>query len=245
MSDVPEDLSSETPQRPRRGDGPRARPRRRGAAARRDPEVARAGRSSAEAAGDEGDDAEESGSVQPGVPAGVDADQEKVARSVALRLLTSAPRSRAQLAQAMAKKDVPVDVAERVLDRFTDVGLIDDAEYAAILVRTRHAERGQARRAIAQELTRKGIDADTAQAALSVIDRDDEDAAALELVRRRAGASAGLPREKRERRLVGMLARKGHHPGSAFRIVKAVLDAEGVAASADRDDGPPGDEWGA
>jgi regulatory protein len=185
------------------------------------------------------------------VAAGVDADHEKVARSVALRLLTSAPRSRAQLAQAMAKKEVPVDVAERVLDRFTDVGLVDDAEYAAILVRTRHGERGQARRAIAQELTRKGIDAATAEEALSVIDRDDEDAAALDLVRRRAGASAGLPREKRERRLVAMLARKGHHPGSAFRIVKTVLDEEGDAVDTGvgdgRSNGHGADEgdWGA
>lgn len=235
MSDVPEDRSSApptSPQRPRRGDGPRARPRRRGAAAR-------GGRD----AGDPGEVATAAREVETAT----DADHEKVARSVALRLLTSAPRSRAQLAQAMAKKEVPAEVAERVLDRFTDVGLIDDAEYAAILVRTRHGERGQARQAIAQELARKGIDAETAQEALSVIDRDDEDAAALELVRRRAGASAGLPREKRERRLVGMLARKGHHPGSAFRIVKAVLDEEGAAGAEERDRGDDvaDDEWGA
>ena len=81
MSDEPEDRTAAPPQRPRRGDGPRARSRRRGAAARE-------GR-------DDGPPVE--------VAAGVDADHEKVARSVALRLLTSAPRSRAQLAQAMAK----------------------------------------------------------------------------------------------------------------------------------------------
>ena len=134
----------------------------------------------------------------------------------------------AALAQALAKKEISPEVTERVLDRFTEVGLIDDAEYAAILVRTRHSERGQARRAIAQELTRKGIDTETAQRALEVIDREDGDAVALDLVRRRARASRGLPREKRERRLVGMLARKGHHPSAAFRIVAAVLDEEAV-----------------
>ncbi|PWD50055.1 hypothetical protein C8046_04570 [Serinibacter arcticus] len=133
----------------------------------------------------------------------------------------------------MAKKDVPPAVAETVLDRFTDVGLIDDAEYAAILVRTRHTERGQARRAIAQELTRKGIDAETAAEALDVIDRESEDAAAYDLVRRRAPASVGLPREKRERRLVEMLARKGHHPSAAFRIVREVLAEQGGTAPHD------------
>lgn len=153
-------------------------------------------------------------------------DAEQVARSIALRMLASMPRSRAQLAEAMARKDVPGDVAGRVLDRFEQVGLIDDAEYAAMVVRTKHAEQGLARRALAQELSRKGIDRETAASALEAIDRDDEDEVARDLVRRRARSSAGLPREKRTRRLVGMLARKGHSPGAAYRIVTEVLDAE-------------------
>jgi regulatory protein len=60
--------------------------------------------------------------------AAVDAepDPEQVARAIVLRLLTGAPRSRAQLADALARKDVPEDVAARVLGRFTEVGLIDE-----------------------------------------------------------------------------------------------------------------------
>lgn len=167
-------------------------------------------------------------------------DPEQVARAIALRLLASMPRSRAQLAEAMARKDVPEEVAERVLDRFEQVGLVDDAEYAAILVRTRHGERGLARRALAQELARKGIDRETAQAALGAIDREDEDAVARDLVRRRAPACASLPHEKRVRRLVGVLARKGHNPGSAYRIVTEVLGEEGAAQAWDVEPGVAG-----
>lgn len=152
-----------------------------------------------------------------------EADQEQVARSIALRALTAAPRSRHQLAVTLARKDVPDEIATRVLDRFEDVGLIDDAEYAAILVRSRHGERGLARRALAQELDRKGIDRETAARALESVDRAGEEAVARELVRRRAPASAGLAHEVRLRRLVGMLARKGHAPGSAYRVVTEVL----------------------
>lgn len=126
----------------------------------------------------------------------------------------------------MARKDVPDDVASRVLDRFEEVGLVDDAEYAAMLVRTRHSERGLARRALAQELARKGIDRDIAARALEAVDRDDEDEAARVMVRRRAPSSSGLAHEVRVRRLVGMLARKGHSPGSAYRIVTEVLAQE-------------------
>lgn len=160
-------------------------------------------------------------------------DAEQVARSIALRLLTAAPRSRAQLAEAMARKDVPQEAVDRVLDRFEEVGLVDDAEYAAMLVRTRHSERGLARRALAQELTRKGIDRQTAQEALDAVSREDEDSAARELVRRRAPGSARLPHETRVRRLVAMLARKGHAPGAAYRIV-----AEELAALEVNDHGP-------
>ena len=139
-------------------------------------------------------------------------DQESVARAIALRLLTSSPRSRAQLAEAMARKDVPDEVAERVLDRFTEVGLIDDAEYARMVVRTRHAERGLSRRAIAVELRRRGIDDEVAGDALEQVDADDEEAAARRLVRRklastvRAGRADAVAADVRGARTPGIPA---------------------------------------
>lgn len=157
---------------------------------------------------------------------------ESVARSIALRLLTGAPRSRAQLAEAMARRDVPDDVAERVLDRFTEVGLVDDAEYARILVRSRHADRGLARRALGVELRRKGIDDDLAAEALSTVDAEQEEATARELVRRRLAATAGLAPEVRMRRVVAMLGRKGYSGGLAHSVVREMLAAEGVDAGA-------------
>ena len=148
-------------------------------------------------------------------------DQESVARAIALRLLTSSPRSRAQLAEAMARKDVPDEVAERVLDRFTEVGLIDDAEYARMVVRTRHAERGLSRRAIAVELRRRGIDDELAGDALAQVDADDEEAAARTLVRRKLASTSGLDAQTRSRRTFAALGagdtRRGSWRGSCAR----------------------------
>src|ERR1700744_4712579 len=56
-------------------------------------------------------------------------DPEAKARQICLRLLTIAPKTRAQLSQAMRRGGVPAETAEAVLDRFTDVGLIDDAAF--------------------------------------------------------------------------------------------------------------------
>jgi regulatory protein len=161
-----------------------------------------------------------------------------VARAIALRLLTSAARSRAQLAEAMARKDVPDEVAERVLDRFTEVGLIDDAEYARMLVRTRHAERGLSRRAIAVELRRRGIDDEVAGEALEQVDAADEETAARALVRRKLASTSGLDLQTRSRRTLAALGRRGYPPGLVARLVREELaqQDEADADAMDMDD---------
>lgn len=163
-------------------------------------------------------------------------DPESVARTIALRLLTQAPRSRSQLAEAMSRRGVDDAVAERVLDRFEEVGLVDDIAYAHALVRTRHADRGLARRALAVELRRKGIDPDTAQEALDTLDSEREERTARELVRRRWAATAGLDTDRRMRRIVGMLGRKGYSPSLALRLVREMVEHEGTPQ--DDVDGP-------
>jgi regulatory protein len=171
-------------------------------------------------------------------PAAQDAepDHESVARSVALRLLTGAPKSRHQLAEAMAKRDVPEEVADRVLDRFTEVGLVDDAAYAEILVRSRHTERGLSRRALAQELRRRGVDDETAQEALEQVDDADEEQAARALARKKLRATRGLDRETRLRRAYGALGRRGYGGSLVSRVVREELDAEGA-------DEPDAEHW--
>src|SRR3954466_11079789 len=90
-----------------------------------------------------------------------DADPESVARAIVLRQLTMAPRSRAQLADKLAERGADEAVAERVLDRFEEVGLVDDEAFAQLLVRSQRAGRGLGRRALAHELRRKGVEHET------------------------------------------------------------------------------------
>lgn len=157
-----------------------------------------------------------------------EADPESVARTICLNQLTAAPRTRAQLATTLAKRGVPDQVAARVLDRFTEVGLIDDAAYAAAWVESRQAGRGLARRALAQELRTKGVAPEVAAQALESVSAEDELAAAEQLVRRKLAATRGLPTDARVRRLAGMLARKGYSAGLAYTVVREALSAEGT-----------------
>jgi len=155
-----------------------------------------------------------------------DADPESVARTVVLRRLTAAPRTRAQLAGDLAARAVPDEVAERVLDRFTEVGLVDDTAFAEAWVRSRRATRGLSRRALTFELRQKGVDDQTVQAAVEDLDADDDRAAATSLVTRRLPATRGLAPEARFRRLVAMLGRKGYSGGLAAAVVRDALSRD-------------------
>ncbi|HEV7934708.1 MAG TPA: recombination regulator RecX [Actinomadura sp.] len=155
------------------------------------------------------------------------ADPEALAREICLRQLAMAPRTRAQLAAALHRRGVPDEVADAVLSRFTDVGLIDDEAFAQAWVRSRHAGRGLARRALASELRHRGVADETVDEAVAALDPEQEEAAARQLVSRRLRATRGQDPAKRMRRLVGVLARRGYPPGLAYRVVKEALEAEG------------------
>ena len=155
-----------------------------------------------------------------------DANPEAFARQIALTRLASAPRTRAELEQTLAKRGVPGDVATRVLDRFTEVGLVDDAAFARAWVQSRQAGRGLARRALAQELRQRGVDVETVSQALAEVQPEAEEAAARRLVARKLPATARLDRVTRMRRLTGMLARKGYPAGLAIQVVSQALAAE-------------------
>lgn len=160
------------------------------------------------------------------VARGPEADPESVARKILLDQLTGRARSRSDLLKKLASKNVPEDVATRLLDRFEEVGLVDDEAFAREWVAQRQSGKGLARRALAQELRRKGIADEVAAEALGEVDPEDEVEAARELVRRKLRSVAGLPEDKAVRRLVGMLARKGHGAGVAYRVVREELGAD-------------------
>jgi regulatory protein len=153
-----------------------------------------------------------------------------VARKILLDQLTGQARSRSELETRLARKGVPGPVAERLLDRFEEVGLVDDEAFARAWVQSRQSGKGLARRALAQELRRKGVDDETARVALDAVDTDDEVEAARTLVRRKLRTVARLGDEVAARRLTGMLARKGYAPSLCYRVVREELETAGLDA---------------
>ncbi len=153
-------------------------------------------------------------------------DPEARARQICLRLLTAAPRTRSQLAEAMRRNGVPAEAAEAILVRFTDAGLIDDAAFARAWVESRHHSRGLSKRSLSAELRRNGVQNEEIRAAVDALDPEQEAATARRLVERKLASSRGRPPETRARQAAGLLARKGYPPGLVFRLIREVMEQE-------------------
>ncbi|MFC7497380.1 MULTISPECIES: regulatory protein RecX [unclassified Nocardioides] len=167
-----------------------------------------------------------------------EADAESVARKILLDQLTGQARSRKELAEKLARKNVPDDIAVRLLDRFEEVGLVDDEAFARSWIASRRSAgpgggKGLAKRALAQELRRKGVDDEVAREALDEIDPADEEQAARALVRKKLRSLSRVDDATATRRLVGMLARKGYGSGLAFAVVRDELAEAGRECSGD------------
>ncbi|MEV4757631.1 regulatory protein RecX [Micromonospora sp. NPDC049559] len=157
-------------------------------------------------------------------------DEAELAREICLRQLAVRPRTRAELAGALARRGISEEVAAQVLDRYDEVGIIDDAAFARAWVTSRHQGRGLARRALANELRQRGVDGEIATEALGELDDQTEQETALALVERKLRSARGTP-EQVFRRMVGMLARKGYPAGVAIRAVKEALAAQSAEAA--------------
>ena len=141
-------------------------------------------------------------------------------RAIVVRQLSMMDRSRRQLDEAMAK-------------RYTELGLIDDAHFADALVQTRLAGAGTSRRVIAEELRRKGIDADIVEAAVGVIDDAEELGTATRLALKRLERGSG-DRASLQQRVYAALTRRGFSHdvcSTALRQANELLGAEDSAAS--------------
>jgi regulatory protein len=163
-------------------------------------------------------------------PSAPEQSESERAREICLRQLAVRPRTRAELAKVLARKEISDEVIAEVLDRYDEVGIIDDAAFARAWVTSRHQGRGLARRALANELRQRGVDAEVAGEALETLDDDEEASTARALVDRKLRTARGEP-EAVFRRLVGMLARKGYPAGVAIRAVKDALAARDAEAA--------------
>lgn len=145
------------------------------------------------------------------------------AKQVLLRRLSHAPRTRKELAKDLKEKDISDEVANLALDRFEEVGLINDQVLASNYVSSQHERKGLGKNALRQQLRAKGVSDDVALDALSQISDDQEFQAAFALACKKIRSLQKDDAKTQLRKIVGVLARKGYSSNLAFRVAKEVI----------------------
>ena len=146
------------------------------------------------------------------------------ARGIALRRLAVRGRSASELGRDLKSRGVTAEVARDVIERFGQVGLVDDKRFADDWVAQRREGKGLSRARLRRELQGKGIAAETIDAALATIPAGDETEVAIGLARRRWERLKDLDPVIAQRRLSAYLARRGFSPETTQEAAAAVLD---------------------
>ncbi|MDR2620198.1 MAG: recombination regulator RecX [Propionibacteriaceae bacterium] len=145
------------------------------------------------------------------------------AREIALRRLDQRAYTKAELRLALLQRKCPADVAEELLSSFEGVGLLDDAQFAADWVVSRHGRRNRSRLVVVGELRRKGVADDLIAAATAEIDQESELSAAHAVAATHLKRLSGLEYPVAYRRLAGALARRGYAPSVVSEVVRETL----------------------
>jgi regulatory protein len=145
---------------------------------------------------------------------------EERARNIVLRILERGPKSSSELASALEKHEIPAEIANLVITRFTEVELIDDAAFAQQVVDASRRTKGLARSMVKRKLADKGLDKEIINQVASEISDEDELAVATEVAIKRLSQLSKLDPEVRNRRLVGFLQRRGFGSGVVFAAIR-------------------------
>lgn len=158
-------------------------------------------------------------------------ERRKKAKEICFDLLAVRARTKDELRQALKRKGFDEETIETLIGKLDKAGLVNDAEFAELWVRSRHANQGLARNALLAELKRKGVDGEIAVQAAGEVDREAEEERARELVRKRMRSLGNVDEQAAIRRLLGFLARKGYPQGLAYTVIREELKAFGAEAS--------------
>ena len=133
-----------------------------------------------------------------------------------------------EIRNALLEKQIPAEIFEPVIDRYLEVGLLDDVAFARALANTRQRVKGSAKSVIRRELLRRGVAESIVESTLASISSDDELKEAMALAERRFRQLSRFDKQTRYRRLSGYLARKGYGQGV---ISAAIRHAESSAVN--------------
>jgi regulatory protein len=127
--------------------------------------------------------------------------------AAALNFLSFRPRSVREVRDYFRKRKTESDVADAVIERLRQIGLLDDGEFGRFWVENRQSFRPRGARALKAELRQKGLDADAIESALEVA--GDEEETAYRAGEKKVASLARLDEREFFTKMLGFLQRRG------------------------------------
>jgi len=156
----------------------------------------------------------------------------------ALDMLEARARGVAELRRLLIKKGEPEADVDEAIARLRAAGVLDDANFARQLTRSKALGAGLSRRRIQQELSKRGVARDVSDEAIGqVFDEEgvDEDASIERVARKKMRMLMKVDSQTRKRRLYAFLARRGYDADDILRVLRVVLVDVQVDVDADSD----------
>lgn len=152
----------------------------------------------------------------------VDEVARKVARDRAMQYVASRERSVHELRSRLLRDGYSAAMVSEIVDRYTELQIVDDTRYAESWVRQRIAA-GYGPRRIAQELSQRGIDPQLVAEVVRSAGDDEVD----DVSRARASLKGARPHDRKDReRLIRRLVGRGFSLGVALEAVESGDDHE-------------------
>ena len=138
---------------------------------------------------------------------------------LALRYLSSRPRSADEVRRRLAKAGTNPIVIAAAMQRLREQQYLDDAAFARFWIENRQAFNPMSARAITYELVQKGVDREAFEGLLADID---EDAAASDAAKKQLWRYRSKTRGEFRARLGAMLKRRGFDYETIARAVEGL-----------------------
>lgn len=148
------------------------------------------------------------------------ADPYELAHTIALNALVTRAKSKGELLAHLKKRGVEDDVANAIIYRLQEAGLINDAEFAKAWTQSRHNAKKLSKRIIAGELRSRGVDQLSIDTALNEIDEEDEYRMAFSFAMKKYSTMSRLEAEVQIRRIQSLLQRKGFGFDLIGRVIR-------------------------
>ena len=138
-----------------------------------------------------------------------------------LNFLSYRPRSETEVRRNLGNKEVDPETIERVIERLTRAGLLDDLAFARYWLKNRAQFNPRGARALRHELWQKGVNSSIID---HVLEDFDEGSAARQVAETGASRLSHLPPQDFCRKLKGYMARRGFSYGIIRPLVQEMME---------------------